>query len=358
MDILIYTLVGLHGVMVVNVLLNLATLSFRRRTRSSVDLPSVSILVPARNEEHNLPRLLTSFLDQDHPDAEMIIYDDQSTDGTWEIIENANYERIRGIKGTELPQGWVGKTNGCYQLSLQAGGQVFLFIDADTAFQHPAALRHMCERFATRPPSTVLTGMTLLQGGGRSIVSMVGALIVGCIPWWMGRHVPASTMSGINGQCWMIMQSDYRKHEPHLFARKEVLEDVRIGRYLHSKGLIPILDDVTQDLTVHMYGNFSEAWAGFRKNTAEILGRSTTTSVLGLSFYVVMFVLAPFIHAPLVFSLLFMKFVADRVTRQPLGVTLLAPVSFLLVVGIGIDSIWHRSQGRIQWKGRIINVNS
>ena len=284
MDILIYTLLGLHGVMVINVLLNLATLSFRRRSRSSSDLPSVSVLVPARNEEHNLPRLLRSFRDQDHPDAEMIIYDDQSTDGTWEIIENANDERIRGIRGTQLPEGWVGKTNGCYQLSLQARGQVFLFVDADTAFQHPAALRHMCERFATRPPSTVLTGMTLLQGGGRSIVSMVGALIVGCIPWWMGRYVPASTMSGINGQCWMITQSDYRQYEPHLFARNEVLEDVRIGRYLHNRGLIPILDDVTQDLTVHMYGTFSEAWAGFRKNTAEILGRSTATSVLASCF--------------------------------------------------------------------------
>jgi glycosyltransferase involved in cell wall biosynthesis len=358
METVIYILIGLHGVMVLNIALNRASFTLRRRARSSNALPSVSVLVPARDEEHNLPRLLASFKQQDHPKAEMIVYDDQSSDGTWHILENVDDERIRGIRGQELPDGWVGKTNGCYQLSLQASGQVFLFIDADTEFQHPSALRHMCERFAARPPSTILTGMTLLEGGGRSIVSMVGAIIVSCIPWWMGRYVPASAMSGVNGQCWMITKADYRQYEPHQYARGEVLEDIRIGRYLHQQGLIPLLDDVTNDLTVHMYGSFPEAWAGFRKNTADILGRSTATSLLGLTFYVFMFIAAPFIYPPLVVSLLLMKFASDRVTRQPLRVTLLAPVSFLLVVGLGVDSIWTRSRGRIQWKGRVIRSSA
>ena len=354
MDILIYILIGIHGLMVGNILLNLATFTLRRRARSGNALLSVSVLVPARDEEHNLPRLLESFAQQDHPDAEMIVYDDLSTDRTWDVIQSAMDERILGIRGGELPDGWVGKTNGCYQLSLNARGEVFLFIDADTEFQHPAALRHMCERFAARPPSTVLTGMTLLQGRGRSIVTMVGAMIMSCIPWWLGRRVPAAAMSGVNGQCWMITSADYRTHEPHQFVRGEVLEDIRIGRYLHGRGLIPLLDDVTNDLTVHMYGSFPEAWAGFRKNAADILGRSTFTSSLALVTYIFVFIAAPFIFAPLVFSLLFLKFVSDRITRQPLSLTLLAPFSFLFVAALGFDSIWHRSRGRIEWKGRII----
>ena len=71
-----------------------------------------------------------------------------------------------------------------------------------------------------------------------------------------------------------------------------------------------------------------------------------------------MFIAAPFIYPPLVVSLLFMKFASDRVTRQPLRVTLLAPVSFLLVVGLGVDSIWTRSRGQIQWKGRVIRSSA
>jgi len=358
MDVLFYILLGAHGLMVLTIILNLATFTLRRRARSTNDLPSVSVLVPARNEEHNLPRLLSSFAGQDHPDAEMIVYDDQSTDGTWEIIENACHESVRGIRGGELPTGWVGKTNGCYQLSLQARGEVFLFIDADTEFQHPAALRHMCERFAARPPGTMLTGMTLLKGSGLSIVTMIGSIILSCIPWWMGKRVPAAAMSGVNGQCWMITGSDYRTYEPHQFVRGEVLEDIRIGRYLHKMGLIPLLDDVTDDLTVHMYGSFGEAWAGFRKNTADILGRSTIGSLVVLAGYILIFLVAPILYPPFLLSLLFLKIISDRITRQSWRITMMAPVSFLFVAGLGFDSIWHRSRGRIEWKGRIIPSNA
>lgn len=351
---LTYILIAVHGVIVINLMLNLATFTLRRRARSTGALPRVSVLVPARNEEHNLPRLLASFSHQDHPDAEMLVYDDLSSDSTWDVIESCADDRVRGLRGGELPDGWVGKTNGCYQLSKHARGEVFLFIDADTEFQHPAALRHMCARFAARPESTMLTGMTLLTGGGRTVVTMVGALIMSCIPWWMGKRVPAAAMSGVNGQCWMITKTDYRTHEPHQQVKGEVLEDIRIGRYLHRQGLVPILDDVTDDLTVHMYGTFSEAWRGFRKNTADILGKTILTSTLALTGYVIVFIVAPILSPVLLLSLFTLKFVSDRITRQPLLISLLAPVSFLLIIFLGLDSMFNRSRGRIEWKGRII----
>ncbi|MDA0875268.1 MAG: glycosyl transferase family 2, partial [Bacteroidetes bacterium] len=236
----------------------------------------------------------------------------------------------------------------------RARGEVLLFIDADTEFLHPGALRRMCERFAARPPDTVHTGMTYLTGRGRVIVTMVGTLILTSIPWWLGRRVPFSVMSGLNGQCWMITRDDYRAYEPHRHVCGEVLEDVKIGRYLHSKGLKPILDDVTGDLAVYMYGSFSEAWRGFRKNTADILGPNAPGSLLTLGLYILIFPLAPFFWLPLLASLLVLKFIADRITRQALSVSALAPVSYFLTVFLALDSIWTRARGRIEWKGRII----
>lgn len=353
-DILTTSLIGLHVLMGINVLLNMAVFSLRRRARSTRDLPSVSVLIPARNEEQNLPRLLASFAKQDHPNAECLVYDDQSDDETWEIIQSHPDGRIRGIRGGELPDGWVGKTNGCYQLSLQARGEAFLFIDADTEFQHPAALRHMCERFAARPGGTMLTGMTLLVGKGRVVVTMVGALIMSCIPWWLGKRVPASVMSGVNGQCWIITREEYRAFEPHQQVRGEVLEDIKIGRYLHGKDLIPLLDDVTDDLAVHMYPSFIEAWRGFRKNTADILGPNAVLSLATLTLFALVFIAAPFLAPVLLLSLFGLKIVSDRITRQPLAISLLAPVSFVMTILLALDSIWTRARGRIEWKGRII----
>ena len=353
-DILLPVIASLHVLLIVNVLLNWRFFVRQRTVSAAGPLPRVSVLVPARNEEHNLPRLLASFATQDHPDAELLVYDDLSEDKTWEIIQSSTDPRVHGIKGGPLPEGWVGKTNGCHQLSLRARGEVFLFIDADTEFQHPGALRRMCERFAARPPDTVHTGMTLLTGRGRVLVTMVGTLILTTIPWWLGRRVPFSVMSGLNGQCWMIDQKDYRTLEPHQHVRGEVLEDVKIGRYLHSKGLKPILDDVTTDLAVYMYVSFAEAWRGFRKNTADILGPNAVGSLLTLGLYVALFLLAPILSLWLLGSLFVLKVISDRITRQPLTVSSLAPFSYLLTVFLALDSIWTRARGRIEWKGRTI----
>lgn len=353
-DIAITVLIGIHLVMMVNVLMNLGAFTMRRRARSTNNLPSVSVLIPARNEEANLPRLLASCSQQDHPDAEFLIFDDDSDDATWSIIETSDDPRVKGYQGGALPEGWVGKTNGCYQLSLHARGDVLLFIDADTEFQHPAALRHMCERFAARPKNTMLTGMTLVVGRGRLIVTMVGTLIMSGIPWWLGRFVPAAAMSGVNGQCWMITRDDYRRLEPHRHVKGEVLEDIKIGRYLHRKGLIPLLDDVTNDLTVHMYATFADAWRGFQKNTADILGTNAILSSLSLVAFILLFIVAPVLSPILIVSLFGLKFVSDRITRQPISVSLLAPVSYVLTVFLALDSIWTRARGRIEWKGRII----
>ena len=60
------------------------------RARSRVQLqqyPTVSILVPARNEERSVGGCVQSLLEQDYPSFEVIALDDQSSDGTYSILE-------------------------------------------------------------------------------------------------------------------------------------------------------------------------------------------------------------------------------------------------------------------------------
>jgi len=118
-------------------------------------------------------------------------------------------------------------------------------------------------------------------------------MILAGMPWWLGKKVPFALMSGVNGQCWMIDRTVYRYLEPHIEVKDQVLEDIMIGRYLHRKGLTPLLDDTRSDLAVYMYASFGDAWRGFRKNTAMILGPSTVISLLSLSVYAFILVVAP-----------------------------------------------------------------
>jgi len=350
----IWAFAVIHAALILNALANAWWFWKKPQPANVGSLPRVSVLVPARNEESNLPRLIRSFRAQNHPDAELILYDDLSEDNTWEVIQQFSSSRIKGVEGEQLPPGWVGKVNGCYQLSIQASGEVFLFLDADTEFLSPSALRNMCMRFESRTPSTFLTGMTLLKGKGHLIVSFVGNFILSGIPWWLAEKVPFSFMSGVNGQCWMITAKEYREFEPHIEVKSEVLEDVMLGRYLHRCGLIPILDDVRSDLAVHMYSSFGEAWRGFRKNVAFMLGGSAFTSLLMLSVFGALFIYAPILSLWFLVPLYLVKSITDRVTKQSWLITLFSPVSYVLAIVLGLDSILTRSLGRIQWKGRSI----
>lgn len=101
--------------------------------------PRVSIIVPARNEEAVLGRLLASLQALDYPKEalEVIVVDDRSEDGTAAIAREYG---VRLVSGEPRPDGWMGKQWACHQGALVASGDYLLFTDADT-LHYPASLR-------------------------------------------------------------------------------------------------------------------------------------------------------------------------------------------------------------------------
>ncbi len=101
-------------------------------------IPPLSIVVPARNEAHNLPRLLASLARLDPPPAEIIVVDDHSHDGTGDLARAAG---AKVITPPPLPPGWLGKPWACCAGAEAARGELLLFTDADTA-HGPRSLAH------------------------------------------------------------------------------------------------------------------------------------------------------------------------------------------------------------------------
>ena len=72
--------------------------------------PKVSVIIPAKNEEENIGRCLTSLACQDYPDYEVIVVDDDSTDMTYEVVYSYTKSSNNiAIHHTKKPDGWVGK---------------------------------------------------------------------------------------------------------------------------------------------------------------------------------------------------------------------------------------------------------
>lgn len=96
----------------------------------------ISVIVPARNEERNLPALLYSLAAQPQPAAEVIVVDDQSRDQTAAIAAAAG---AKVVASPGPPAGWTGKNHACH-LGAEAAAQPWLlFLDADTCLV-PGAL--------------------------------------------------------------------------------------------------------------------------------------------------------------------------------------------------------------------------
>ena len=136
----------------------LAVLDFAlgaRRIRALADvtpaqeLPTLSIVVAARDEARGIEEALGSLLALDYPGVEIVVVDDRSTDGTGAILQEMakKHGRLRVRHIHELPGGWLGKNHALFVGAAEASGEFLLFTDADVVFE----------------PSTVRRAMTIVQ---------------------------------------------------------------------------------------------------------------------------------------------------------------------------------------------------
>lgn len=136
----------------------------RLPSNRSDNLPRVSVLIAARNEEANLPRCLEALLANDYPVShlEILVIDDRSTDGTRTIAGNValRFSYVRVIAVEKLLDGMSGKASAICQGMDQASGEIILIIDAD-CLPSKQWIRSMVSGFT--PETGMVGGFTLLS---------------------------------------------------------------------------------------------------------------------------------------------------------------------------------------------------
>lgn len=329
----------------------------RRRAARPAPLtrfPSLTIIIPARNEEANLQRLLPTLLAQTYPSFDVIVYDDGSEDGTSDIVRRLGDSRVRLLRGEGPPPGWVGKVHALAVASAEARGELIAFLDADTELLRPDALERLVARFAALPGEAVLSGLTHMVGGGTLLVSAIPYAFFTSLPLPLVSHLRIPLFSAMNGQFWMVARATYERLRPHHRHPDEVLEDLVIGRFLMRHGVVSWMEDLQDDIAVHMYGSLAEAWRGLRKNVYLAMGGTPLMVASVLAVYLLAY-FASLLNSPwFLVSLFALKGLADRVARQPLRTTLLAPFTFVLLGALAVDSAVSHWTGTARWKGRRI----
>jgi 4,4'-diaponeurosporenoate glycosyltransferase len=219
-----------------------------------------SVIIPARNEEKNLPGILQSIKTQDRSLREVIVVDDGSTDATAEIARSFG---ACVISVTDKPADWTGKTYALYTGAVQACGKYLVFCDADLSLYPqtmsrlfssplpPASIRSVLpwHRVKTIPEQLSLL-FNLMQMAGSGAFSLTS-------------RYP----SGSFGPFLMIHRQKYLDFGGHALVKNRVLENFALGRILQDEmGFVQELYGGRNLVSFRMYPEgFSDVWEGWVK---------------------------------------------------------------------------------------------
>lgn len=133
-----------------------------------VDLPSVTVCIPARNEQHALTDCLEQVITSTYEKLEIIVLDDVSGDDTSALIKSFASEGVRFVKGSKLPTGWLGKNHALQGLLKEASGTYVLFIDVDTRLA-PDAIENLV-RYTISQRAAMVSVLPRREDGWRASV--------------------------------------------------------------------------------------------------------------------------------------------------------------------------------------------
>jgi len=235
----------------------------------------VSVIVPARNEEANIERLVRSLAGQQGV-REIFIVDDQSEDRTWEILEALKAEipllSVRHIDS--LPEGWLGKAYALTVATREAAGDWLLFTDADT--EHlPGSLAALLE-LAEREGADLLSlspGQITPTWWEKAVIPLV---YVNLARLYRFEEIsdPRSSAAAANGQYLLIRREMYARVGGHQAFRNEILEDVELAKRVKRAGGKLFFLPGAAWVRTRMYRTFPEMWRGWSKNLFLLYGRS------------------------------------------------------------------------------------
>lgn len=364
------------GILLVIALSNLRALKRLGTCPPPYRFPRVSILVPARNEENNIAACIDSLMIQDYPDYEILVLDDDSHDGTWRILSELAKQgsHLRILKGEPLPAGWLGKHWACYQLSLVATGELFLFTDADTR-HHSQAVRDAVAALVAEQVDllTVLPKQEVVSWAERLLVPIIPWSIFSFVSLGLAYRLRLPALSANVGQFMLFRREAYNAIGGHEAIRQHVVDDLVLGRRAVAHGLHWRLLDGSERVRCRMYRNYQEVREGFTKNLFGAFEYNGPIFVSIWGWLLFVFVEPPLILALATAGVSLEGLISVRLATRavgaslvlwgitywrfgfPLYLTFFYPASILSAAVIAMRSLLLTVTGRATWKGRVLS---
>jgi len=338
-------------------------------------LPSVSVVIPARNEGRTIGACIRSVLAQSFEQYEIIVVDDGSTDNTAQVVSDIALTEpsVKLIKSRELPPHWFGKPYAQYQALQHARGKYLLFLDADVILTRRALAMFLS---AAKQRGTGIISMLPFLSTDNFWENLVTPFIYFHLylffPSYAMNWPWEPLVAHAHNRCFMMERNAYKKIGGHSRASETVREAQVMAREAKTRGEKIALLSGESLCRVRPYGPPPELWEGLIRHHITTASRSAVLSVSFTVFYFILFIL-PWLQivsyllgdtytlfglmVPIVNVLLGIILYITAAGRYglTLGRALLVPLgatAWIVTIFRAIGRI--SGTGTIQWKGRTI----
>ncbi|MGC9150847.1 MAG: glycosyltransferase [Microbacter sp.] len=352
------------GFVVLQLLNALLNVVFRQNIGKSASLHGelISILIPARNEEANIGKLLESLHAIKNDRIEVLVYDDHSTDRTASIVQSmsAKDDRIRLVQPVALPQGWLGKNHACFMLAQHAKGSFLLFVDADVQL-FGTIVEDSVEYMKKKKLGlmSVFPKQIQLTLGEKLTVPLMNYILLTLLPLIFVRISPFKSHAAANGQFMLFEAGWYKKIQPHSQVKSSAVEDILIAR-LYKQHHIPVAC-ITGEKSIQcrMYASYRDAFNGFSKNILMFFGNMPIVAFLFGFLAAFGFVPLLLMHSALLWwyliVVLCVQILYSWACRQPVSTALFYfPVHLFFLFQVLINALRMKRKKNYTWKGRQI----
>lgn len=353
----------------------LTNVGYEERSNS----PFVSICIPARNEEAVIDRCVKSALKQDYENFEVLVLDDNSTDGTTEILEQFSgiIANLKHLKGAPKPDNWLGKPWACHQLSQQAKGEILVFIDADVWLE-PNAIPSTVQSLEAFDAITVWPQQKLVSFWEQMILPLIYFALLTLLPTKYvertPRWLPGFLKSTLDpkfvagcGQFFAFNRKTYDSIQGHEGVKMKVVEDMELARSIKNNGLSLKMYHGLDSVNCRMYTNHSDIWSGFQKNFLAGFGNLFEFIFMGFVHLVVFLLPVYTLIIGLITGQTFLtglsvvtlslivlqRLLLNIIFRWSIWSAFLHPFSVLWYQALGLSCIVKKAFGvKTNWKGR------
>lgn len=235
--------------------------------------PSLSVLVPARNEADAIEPALRSLLAQDYPNLEVIAIDDRSTDETGTIMDRLSdeYEHLRVLHIETLPEGWLGKTHALREGYAQTTGDWVLMTDADVCYE-PGALRSIMAVALHDDLDQISCLPHMHNSGILHEVAYDGwvTVVMGALDQ-RGVRDPASDDYAAFGAFNMVRRDVFDQTEGFSWLRMDIADDMGTAKMMSEHGAQQGFYFALDELELAWYASLRDMIDGLEKNGIAVL---------------------------------------------------------------------------------------